>query len=131
MPRKSAAQREADAISAKNFVAPPPPADFTERHATLWNALFERHGIFDEDQWPMLETYVRCSVSAHYIGKVVAKHEASDEIDQKEYNEALRMREREARLIASLGLRLGIAKGTDRNGAKIRPSATPTKKPWE
>lgn len=111
--------------------APEPPDDFTEAQRDLWKVLIHEHGIFRQDLWNLVEAYVRSSTSIRRIGKLINDLEARDELDQKQYESALRMRERESRLVASLAIRLGIAKGTDKNGSPLRPEAQPTGNPWE
>ena len=100
-----------------------PPVDFTEYQSQIWHTLVKVHGVFRDDQWDMVEAYCRACSSVRRIGELINDIESEVELDISRYNSALRMRERESRLAASLAIRLGIAKTTDRNKKALEPAA--------
>lgn len=110
---------------------PDPPEDFTEKQIELWEGLYKRFGAWDIDQLALVEAYVRSSASIEHVGRLINNIESQDEIDQKAYLSALNMRERESRLIASLAIRLGIARQTDSRGRPLKPTTSTGRKPWE
>lgn len=113
----------------------PAPDDLSPSEAAVWAAIV---GALPPEDVPLqrhadLANYCRHVVSQSVIARVVHKLEQRadrDDFDLKAYDQALKMRERETRAIASLSVRLGFAYSTSYDRRKSKP-APARKKPWE
>ena len=127
---KSAA--ELSVISSEGIVSvtrPEPPAELTDEQATEWRAIVNSNAAdrFPREMQPVLGAYCRHVVTLRHIAQLVSKAELADPFDEKLYDKRLAMQERESRCIASLAVRLGIAKTTAYEGKKPRQ----VRNPWE
>lgn len=110
---------------------PEPAPGLTEEQTFEWLRITNSMPAdeFTTAQLPMLEQYVKHRVEARHIGQMIADVTGgdSDELDIVRYDKLLKMQERETRALASLAVRLGIAKTTKATSG----SGNVTRKPWE
>jgi phage terminase small subunit len=106
---------------------PDPPDHLSDGARMEWrevvNSLPADH--FSRGMHPLLEAYCRSAVAARVIDRLIQELDEREGATQADYDRLLVMHEREARALASLAVRLGIACATR------GPISSPTSKPWE
>src|SRR3990167_5121805 len=85
---------------------------------------------FTRETLPMLELYCCHAVTARKIEQLILQTEKAEEFDIGQYDRLLKMRERESRIISSLGTRMRITQHSQYDKSKKRGS-TFTAKPWK
>ena|SRR3990167_4769626 len=111
---------------------PRPPVTFTNEQAEEWMAIVNRLPAdwFPRETLPLLEMYCAHVISARKIGQFILQAEGSEEFDIDQYDKLLKLRERESRIISSLGTRMRITQQSQYDRTKKRGS-TITQKPWK
>lgn len=115
---------------------PPAPSWFPEDETREWTDIVVAYPAdrFPRATWPMLENYVRHTVNARDIGKrldMFRRRDADDQ-DYREYDRLLGMLSRESKLVASFGVRLGIARTSMAGRHNNDPDETAdTGAPWD
>ena len=110
---------------------PDPPDHLSDEAAGEWrdvvNSLSADH--FSRASHPLLEAYCRHAVAARVIDRLIQELDERKGATQLDYDRLLVMHEGEARALASIAVRLGIACASRLQNAKpIQGVAT---KPWE
>ena len=111
---------------------PHPPAEFSEEQAKEWNEIVNRLPAdwFPRETLPLLEQYCRHVISARKVEQLVTQAEQAETLDVVHYDRLLKMRERESRIISSLGTRMRITQHSQYDKSKKRGSVL-TQKPWK
>lgn len=91
---------------------PPAPPELTQEQADEWRAIVNASPAdrFPREVHPLLSAYCRHIVALRHIGQLVSQSESGEQLDEKVYDKRLAMQERESRCIASIAVRLGLAK---------------------
>lgn len=102
---------------------PKPPANFTTEQKNEWLVLVNTYVAeqFPVGLLPLLEAYCRHRVALRHVGELIKDIESKSTLNIPDYDKLLKMQERESRALASLGVRLGLARHT----AKDKPQAAP------
>lgn len=110
---------------------PKPPLDFTDEQSREWVEIVNRLPAewFPRETFPLLEQYCRHVITARKLEQLIFQAESPEEIDINQYDKLLKMRERESRIISSLGTRMRITQHSQYDKGKKRGS-TITAKPW-
>ena len=131
--RKSAASLEIATVSPVEIVQrPDAPYDLTDEQAKEWWAVVERLPAdwFPRETHGMLTQYCRHVVAARRVAQLIANAEKSKAIDVAEYDQLLKMQEREGRAISSLATRMRISQqATVRAELARKPDMV--ENPWE
>lgn len=112
---------------------PAPPAELTPAQAEEWRAVV---GAMPADWFPrethgLLATYVRHVITARRLAALIAELEAAAHLDLDQYDDALRMQERESRALSALAARMRITQQSHYSAHKRRGPVRTTRKPWE
>lgn len=85
---------------------------------------------FDEVLLPVLEQYCRHVVEGRRLSGLIVQAVEGSDLDIADYDQLLRMRERETRAMASLATKMRLTHQARRNdrGNKVVPSGS---RPWE
>jgi phage terminase small subunit len=131
--RKSSAQR-AIAVREQELLViqrPPPPDCLSAEAQAQWKEVIDclPADHFSRALYPVLEAYCRHAVATRKIDQLVQKSEEDPEATLADYNRLLAMHREEARAMASLAVRLGIACASRNTTAK--PIGNVGSKPWE
>lgn len=129
--RKSAAELSIVGNTGTQVVRrPSAPKDLTTEQAHEWRQVVNSLPAdqYGAEMHSILAAYCRHAVSQRHIGQLIEKCESADEFNIRDYDRLLKMQERESRCMASLAVRLGIAKTTAHAGTS-KPQSTPN--PWE
>lgn len=129
MPRKSKADLAVAATVVSVVPRPASPDDLTDEQAHEWDAIVSRMPAdwFPRETHGLLAQYCRHVVAARRIAQLI---ERQDGYDLGEYDQLLKMQEREGRALSSLATRMRITQQTQWGEQKGRKSK-PEKKPWE
>jgi len=84
---------------------------------------------FGAETYPLLVQYCRHVVSSDRVAQLIAAAEAGDQFDVREYDQLLKMQEREGRAMSALATRMRLTQQTTYDKSKRKPSAA--KRPWE
>lgn len=111
---------------------PEPPVDLTPAQRLEWiqvvNAL--RADWFGAETLAVLSQYCRHVVTAKHIAELIRQLEQKEEIDTGEYDQLLRMQERESRIIVSLATKLRITPQATYHPEKTKGKGKVTT-PWD
>lgn len=129
---KPAAAYDVPAVRIESFERPDAPYDLTDAQADVWRAVV--NGLpadwFPTETWPLLSQYCRHVVSAEHVAKLIHDLEAKkDGFDVNEYDQLLKMQEREGRALSSLATRMRITQQATYDKSKTKPKQA--KKLWE
>lgn len=131
--RQSAASLEIAVHSVVETIQrPDAPYDLTDEQATEWWAVVNRMPAdwFPRETHGMLAQYCRHVVAARRVAQLIAKAEKAKALDVGEYDQLLKMQEREGRAISSLATRMRIShQATVRAEQARKPKQV--EKPWE
>ncbi|WP_372570372.1 hypothetical protein [Ruegeria jejuensis] len=104
----------------------------TQEQSEIWWSVVESLAAdwFQPDTYPLLESYCRHVISARKVAQLIAAAEAAEELDVGEYDQLLKMQEREGRALSSLATRMRISQQSTTNH---RGNKDPKKKktPWQ
>lgn len=130
--RTSAASREVAQVGKVETVQrPDAPYDLTDEQTEEWWAVVNRLPAdwFPRETHGVLSQYCRHVVTARRVAQLVAACEATDPLDLGEYDQLLKMQEREGRAMSSLATRLRITQQATVSAKAKKPSSV--KRPWE
>ncbi len=136
--RVSAASMEVGAVkSVEKVQRPDAPYDLTDEQTEEWWAVVNRLPAdwFPRETHGILSQYCRHVVTARRVAQLVrAAESATDEdgkpvLDLSEYDQLLKMQEREGRALSSLATRLRITQQATMSEKARKPSQA--KRPWE
>ena len=129
--RASAASLEVARPVVESLQRPDAPYDLTDDQAEEWWAVVNRLPAdwFPRETHAVLAQYCRHVVAARRVAQLVASCEASAEMDLSQYDQLLKMQEREGRALSSLATRLRITQQSTVDKRVQKPSAV--KRPWE
>lgn len=130
--RVSAASLEVATVSAIETIArPDAPYDLTDEQSDEWWAVVNRMPAdwFPRETHGMLAQYCRHIVAARRVAQLIAKTEKAKSIDVGEYDQLLKMQEREGRAISSLATRMRISQQATVRAEQAR-KPTLVEKPW-
>jgi len=99
-------------IGAVNAIARAlPPPDLSDEESAEWVAITDSLPAewFPRETHAMLAQYCRHTVSARRIGVLIDTLLAQESIDVSEYDQLLKMQEREGRAMSSLATRMRIS----------------------
>lgn len=130
--RTSAASREVGRVEKiETIERPDAPYDLTDEQTEEWWAVVNRLPAdwFPRETHGVLSQYCRHVVTARRVAQLVASCESTDPLDLGEYDQLLKMQEREGRALSSLATRLRITQQATLNAKAKKPSSV--KRPWE
>lgn len=131
--RKSAASLEIAVNSVVEHIArPDAPYDLTDEQSAEWWAVVNRMPAdwFPRETHGMLAQYCRHVVAARRVAQLIAKCEGAKTLDLGEYDQLLKMQEREGRAISSLATRMRISQQATVRAEQARKPKQ-VEKPWE
>lgn len=110
---------------------PRAPAELTPEQSREWAVVVNRMPAdwFGAETYPLLVQYCRHVVSSDRVAQLIAAAEAGDQFDVREYDQLLKMQEREGRAMSALATRMRLTQQTTYDKSKRKPSAA--KRPWE
>ena len=110
---------------------PDAPYDLTDEQSEEWWAVVNRLPAdwFPRETHGVLAQYCRHVVTARRVAQLVAACEADVDMDLDQYDQLLRMQEREGRALSSLATRLRITQQSTVSAKTKKPG--PVKRPWE
>jgi hypothetical protein len=130
--RQSAASLEvAKPGKIETIQRPDAPYDLTDEQTEEWWAVVNRMPAdwFPRETHGILSQYCRHVITARRVAQLVASCEATDPLDIGEYDQLLKMQEREGRALSSLATRLRITQQATVSAKAKKPSGM--KRPWE
>lgn len=130
--RVSAASQEVAKVGKIEAIErPDAPYDLTDEQAGEWWAVVNRLPAdwFPRETHGVLAQYCRHVVTARRVAQLVAACEAETDLDLGQYDQLLKMQEREGRALSSLATRLRITQQATVSAKAKKPSAV--KRPWE
>lgn len=130
--RKSAAELEV-VTPVRSIKRPPAPSDLTDEVAEEWRAIVGRlpPDWFPRETHGVLAQYCRHVIASRRVGKLIANLEKEPRVDLDEYDQLLRMHEREGRALSALATRLRITQQSSIHKSRQKPVDPETPKPWE
>lgn len=130
--RVSAASLEVATVSAEIVARPDAPYDLTDEQTQEWWAVVNRMPAdwFPRETHGMLSQYCRHVVAARRVAQLVGKAEKAKTLDLDEYDQLLKMQEREGRAISSLATRMRISQQATVRAEQARKPAQ-VERPWE
>ncbi len=135
--RKTAGDHQAETAKAKvlDEKGPPkPPKDLTDDQAAEWRAIVDvmPNDWFGPETYPLLAQYCRHITGARAIAGLLVSVERADEVDIREYDRLLRMRERESKVLSTLATKMRITHQSRYDDkAAHRKHANNKPRPWE
>lgn len=101
----------------------PPAPGMTKEQKHEWLTLVNEYAAeqFPVGLLPLLEAYCRHRVALRHVGELIADIEDEKSLNIPAYDKLLKMQERESRALASLGVRLGLARHTAKDAPKKAP----------
>lgn len=111
---------------------PRPPAELTPEQAVEWQAIVDRLPAdwFGRETWGMLAAYCRHVVAARRVAQLVLAHETGETFNVGEYDQLLKMQEREGRAMSSLATRMRISQHATYDKKK-RKTPSGGARPWQ
>lgn len=110
-----------------------PPDDMPEEEVIFWaevvNAMPD--DWFGNETRGLLEQYCQHRVAAKRIRQLITQCLDEDFFVVEQYNDLLKMQERESRAMSSLATKLRFTKQATRSPDARQPGGSPNKKPWE
>lgn len=128
--RKSA-QELAPVKKIETVARPDAPYDLTDEQTEEWWSVVNRLPAdwFPRETHGLLAQYCRHIVAARRVAQLIADAEKKDDLDVNNYDQLLKMQEREGRAISSLATRMRISQQASFDKEKKKGKAvTP---PWE
>jgi len=127
--RNSAA--ELSVVSTISQRRPKPPADLTPEQAEEWRAVVSRldPGWFPRETHGILAQYCVHVAERKDIDLMISEMKGNPDFDLKEYDQLLKMREREGRAASSLATRMRLTQQATYDPKKKK--AGQAKKAWE
>jgi hypothetical protein len=113
------------------FNRPEPPSDLTREQAEEWVAVVNRLPAdwFPRETHPVLASYVRHIVAARHVAQLIVKLEKAETVDVDEYDQLLRIQERESRAIVACARSMRLTQQTTYLPTKKKPG--PVDNPWD
>jgi len=110
---------------------PEAPSDLTNEQAEEWAAVVNRLPAdwFPRETHPVLVSYVRHIVAARHVAQLIAKVENAETVDIGEYDQLLRIQERETRAITACARSMRLTQQTTYLPTKKKPG--PVDNPWD
>lgn len=129
--RSSASLEVTQDGSIERVARPDAPYDLTDLQTEEWWAIVERLPAdwFPRETHSVLAQLCRHVVAARRVAQLIAACEAEDELDLAQYDQLLRMQERETRCMTSVATKLRITQQSTRSDKAHKPSQV--RKPWE
>lgn len=130
--KTSAAAYDVPAVRIEAIERPDAPYDLTDAQAEVWRSVVDRLPAdwFPRETWPLLSQYCRHVVSAEHVAKLIHDLEAKEGgFDINEYDQLLKMQEREGRALSSLATRMRLTQQATYDKSKTKPKEA--KKLWE
>jgi len=129
--RKSAASLEVSPAKIETIERPDAPYDLTDEQTEEWWAVVNRMPAdwFPRETHGVLSQYCRHVVTARRVAQLVATCESEPDLDLNQYDQLLKMQEREGRALSSLATRLRITQQATVSAKIKKPSGM--KRPWE
>ena len=130
--RVSAASLEVAKVGKVETVErPDAPYDLTDEQSEEWWAVVNRLPAdwFPRETHGVLAQYCRHVVTARRVAQLVAACEAEADLDLGQYDQLLKMQEREGRALSSLATRLRITQQATLSAKAKKPG--PVRRPWE
>lgn len=129
--RASAASLEVARPLVESLQRPDAPYDLTDDQSEEWWAVVNRLPAdwFPRETHAVLAQYCRHVIAARRVAQLVAACESKEEMDLAQYDQLLKMQEREGRALSSLATRLRITQQATVDKRVQKPTAV--KRPWE
>ena len=107
------------------------PNYLTDEQSVVWRSIANRMPAdwLQAEVEGVLAQYCRHVVAAGRVAQLINVHESKDKIDVNEYDQLLKMQEREGRALSSLATRLRITPQATVNHKKKK--GTVSEKPWK
>jgi hypothetical protein len=112
---------------------PEPPYELTDEQADEWRQLVARMPAdwFPRETHGLLAQYCRHIVAARRIGQLVHQIEKKKKLDVAEYDQLLKMQEREGRALSSLATRMRLTQQLAISNYKKPGKSRTVTPPWE
>lgn len=116
------------------FQIPDAPYHLTDAQAEVWRAVSNDPGLppdwFTQKNYELLAAHCRHVVEGRRLSRLIEQEVAKPEIDVKQYDDLLRMQERETRAILATMTQMRTTQQALYD-KKIKLNAKTVKKPWE
>lgn len=130
--RVSAASLEvAKPVDVERIQRPDAPYDLTDEQSEEWWAVVNRLPAdwFPRETHALLSQYCRHVVAARKVAQLIGVSEGAAEFDIAQYDQLLKMQEREGRALSSLATRLRITQQSTVSPKTKKP--VQIKRPWD
>lgn len=114
-----------------SLARPKAPAELTPEQAEEWNAVVDRLPAewFSRETHGLLAQYCRHVVAARRVAQLVdAMDQGTEDFDLNQYDQLLKMQEREGRALSSLATRMRLSQHS--TYAKTKTKGATAKRPW-
>jgi hypothetical protein len=128
--RRSMAELAVNPVSLEVVQRPDSPYDLTDEESVEWWAIVARLPAdwFGRETHGLLTNYCRHVISARRISQLIVTVEKAEHFDLDQYDQLLRMRERESRAASSLATRMRMTQQTVHHRTRDKPVLPPA--PW-
>ncbi len=111
---------------------PKPPADLTKEQATEWQLVVDRMPAdwFPREMHGVLAQYCRHIIEARRIGQLIAQMAAKKRFDVDQYEQLLRMHDKEGRSVSMLATRMRLTQQS-RYDKKRKTGNVIAQRPWQ
>ena len=129
--RKTAAELEARDVALATMERRPPPDDFTEDQAAVWNRVVSElpPDWFYAETLDLLREYCEQVVLAQIVGKRITKVSPRAKIGELE--RLVRMKERCSRVIMSLATKMRLTQQSFYAAETVKDRTVPAADPWD
>ena len=112
---------------------PEPPYELTDEQADEWRAIVSRMPAdwFPRETHNLLAQYCRHVVAARRVAQLIAQVEKKKKLDVVEYDQLLKMQEREGRALSSLATRMRLTQQLAISNYKKPGKGRTVTPPWE
>jgi hypothetical protein len=111
---------------------PKPPADLTKEQATEWQLVVDRMPAdwFPREMHGVLVQYCRHIIEARRIGQLIAQMVGKKRFDLDQYEQLLRMQDKEGRSVSMLATRMRLTQQS-RYDKKRKTGNVIAQRPWQ
>jgi len=129
--RSAASLGVAPVAPLETIKRPSPPAELTVEQAAEWRAVVSRMAPewFPRETHGLLATFCRHVVAARRVARLIETCVAAEPINVDQFDQLLRLQERESRAISSLATRMRITQQATVHKSRQKPEQSPS--PWE
>lgn len=121
-------------VSPQTVERPDAPYDLTDEQTEVWSRVVDAMPAdwFGPETWCELANYCRHAVASRRIAQLIRQAESADSFNLDEYDNLLKMQERESRAMTALARSLRIALSATTSKNKGRGDVVSGRKnPWD